>query len=107
MSDGVVNFDAINADLVECQAAVLWNSPTANLEVLDSLSSVTAAFLEMLPGNRIDAPLRRLQDQMLSRLNFCTVRWRRIDVYANTTMLRLEIQRSNVSFTAKYLSIVS
>ncbi|KXX76320.1 hypothetical protein MMYC01_205332 [Madurella mycetomatis] len=93
VAHGVLDIDAINRDLVECHAQVLWKRPSAYISVIDSMKQAAALFIEKLQEKR-DAPgMERLQQLVELRLGFYKRKWEGVEVYANTTLQRLEIQR--------------
>lgn len=97
VSEGVVDLDAINRDLVECHAQVLWKRPKAYLEILAEIEKSLQRFGERLPERRKDDEMRELHASMESRLDFYRVKLHGIESYAYTTLSRLDIQRSAVS----------
>lgn len=96
--DGVVDLDAVNRDLVECHSQVLWKRPKAYLQILGGIEVAMGKFYEELPESRRDKTMKALQASMLARMEFYRVKLQGIDSYAHTTLQRLEIQRSAVSF---------
>ncbi|KAK3361702.1 hypothetical protein B0T24DRAFT_113334 [Lasiosphaeria ovina] len=94
LGEGVVDFNAINRDLVECQSQVLWKRPTSYLSIISSLEETARLFMQMLPAERKTVAVDKFQVAMASRLGLYRKRWDGIEVYASTTMQRLEIQRS-------------
>lgn len=97
VTEGVVDLDAINRDLVECHSQVLWKRPKAYLEILAEMEASLKKFVEKLPERRWDGEMRKLHASMVSRLDFYRVKLQGIDSYAYTTLRRLDIQRSAVS----------
>jgi hypothetical protein len=98
VSEGVVDLDAINRDLVECHSQVLWKRPKAYLEVLAEIERSLSRFIDKLPERRDkDCELRKLHASMVSRLEFYRIKLQGIESYAYTTLKRLDIQRSAVS----------
>ncbi|KAE9362787.1 hypothetical protein N431DRAFT_551031 [Stipitochalara longipes BDJ] len=85
MREDVVDLDAMNRDLVECQTQVLWKRPLAYLGLIES-------FKEAMKTPEMTS----LQGRMSSRLGLYKTKWQAIDVYANTTLQRLDIQRSTL-----------
>jgi hypothetical protein len=96
--DGVVDLDAVNRDLVECHSQVLWKRPKAYLEIIDGIEKAMGKFQEKLPERRRGKEMRMLHASMLARLDFYKIKLQGIDSYAYTTLQRLDIQRSAVSF---------
>jgi hypothetical protein len=95
--DGLVDFDLINRELVECHSQVLWKRPTAYLRLLDGFNKIMKEFMDRLPEERNVPIMRKLHESMLSRLEFYRMRLQGLDSYAYTTLQRLDIQRSAVS----------
>ncbi|KAH7161020.1 hypothetical protein EDB81DRAFT_783733 [Dactylonectria macrodidyma] len=91
---GSVDLDALNRDLVECQAQVLWKRPEAYISIIDSIQEAAGLFMQALPASKKSPAIEKFERRMTSRLEFYRKRWAGIDTYANTTMQRLEIQRS-------------
>lgn len=99
VKEGVVDLDAVNRDLVECHSQVLWKRPKAYIEILRAQEETMTRFWEGLgEERRAEAGMRKLQASMLARLDFYRVKLQGIESYAYTTLQRLDIQRSAVSF---------
>lgn len=98
VKEGVVDLDAVNRDLVECHSQVLWKRPKAYLEILTGIEEAMSKFDSKLPAARRDEEMRKLHGSMLARLDFYRVKLQGIESYAYTTLQRLDIQRSAVSF---------
>jgi hypothetical protein len=96
--DGLVDFDLINRDLVECHSQVLWKRPRAYLQLLEGFNTIMKEFMERLPEERNVPHLRKLHESMLSRLEFYRRKLQGIESYAYTTLQRLDVQRSAVSY---------
>lgn len=97
VSEGVVDLDAINRDLVECHSQVLWKRPKAYLEILTEIEKCLHRFIDKLPDKRRSSEVRKLHASLESRLEFYRVKLQGIESYAYTTLKRLDIQRSAVS----------
>jgi len=95
--EGAVDLDAINFDLVECHSQVLWKRPVAYMEILESIKEAVETFTKKLPKERRGPNIEILHRTMLSRLEFYRKKLQGIEIYAATTMQRLEIQRGLVS----------
>lgn len=93
--EGVVDLDAVNRDLVECHAQVLWKRPIAFLRITDSFKEAMELFYTNLPRERKDPRMKKTQASMLSRLEFYKKKWQGIETYASTTLERLETQKSS------------
>lgn len=104
VKEGVVDLDAINRDLVECHSQVLWKRPKAYLEICTSIEKSMAGFYEKLPEHRRQETTQKLQHSMLARMDFYRVKLQGLDSYAYTTLQRLDIQRSAVSFFKRFRS---
>jgi hypothetical protein len=102
--DGLVDFDMINRHLVECHSQVLWKRPKAYLQILDGFKGIMEQFLARLPEERKKDDVQRLHESMQSRMEFYKRKLQGIDSYAFTTLQRLDIQRSAVSFQFIFLS---
>jgi hypothetical protein len=96
MKYGVVDLGAMNRDLVECHAQVLWQRPISYLRIIDSFKEALELFYNNLPEKRKIPEIKETQTSMLSRLEFYRKKWQGIDTYAATTIERLEIQKSSV-----------
>jgi len=92
-----MDLNAIHRDLVECQSQVLWERPASYLAVMDEIEEAAKTFMEMLPDERRSLAVDKFQRGIEARLRLQRKRWNGIEVYANTTMLRIEIQKSAVS----------
>ncbi|KAF3073740.1 hypothetical protein CFAM422_004489 [Trichoderma lentiforme] len=89
-----IDLDAVNRDLVECQAQVLWKRPASYIAIIDSLEEVSQLFIQTLPESRKTPVVEKFQMRMIARLDLYKKRWAGIQMYADTSMQRLEIQRS-------------
>lgn len=87
----------ISRDLAECHAQVLWKRPTAFLGIYNSIIEALEIFNSMLTDERNTIQMKALQASMLSRLKFCKIKWQGMEIYADTTLHRLEIQQNRVS----------
>jgi hypothetical protein len=98
--NGLVDFDLINRDLVECHSQVLWKRPRAYMIILEGFVEAMTAFEGALPQERREGDsskeLRKLHASMLGRMEFYKRKLQGIDGYAFTTLQRLDIQRSAV-----------
>jgi hypothetical protein len=94
--EGVVDLDAVNRDLVECHAQVLWKRPIAFLRITDSFKETMELFYNNLPEERKNPRIKKTQTSMLSRLEFYKKKWEGIETYASTTLERIETQKSSV-----------
>jgi hypothetical protein len=94
--EGVVDLDAVNRDLVECHAQVLWKRPISYLRITDSFKEAMELFYKNLPEERKNLEIKKTQASMLSRLEFYRKKWQGIETYASTTLERLETQKSSV-----------
>lgn len=122
VKDAVMDLDQINRDLVECHSQVLWKRPQAYQEIIKEMEKGLQRFLEKLPKHRGPASVERkegdeqgklvvVKDEygfreverchrsMLSRLEFYSNKLKGIENYAHTTLERLAIQRSAVSYS--------
>lgn len=99
--DGVVDLDAVNRDLVECHAQVLWKRPIAFLRITDSFKDAMALFYSNLSVENKRPLMQHVHATMLSRMEFYKRKWEGIDTYASTTLERIETQKSSVR---KYIS---
>lgn len=102
--NGVVDLDAINRDLVECHAQVLWKQPIAFLRIVNSFKEAMALFYDNLAIEKKDRGMRRVHASMLSRMEFYKRKWEGIDAYASTTLERIETQKSSVRNFMCFLS---
>ncbi|KAH7127924.1 hypothetical protein B0J13DRAFT_564738 [Dactylonectria estremocensis] len=94
---GLLDVDAISRDIVECQQRLL-STPTAEfLAVIDSIGDCAHLFMNTIPTSKEDPKIEKFQKTFTSRLQLYKKRWMGIETYANTTMKRLEIQRSALS----------
>ncbi|KAK4161347.1 hypothetical protein QBC43DRAFT_323868 [Cladorrhinum sp. PSN259] len=97
-NDSELDISALNRDLVECHAQVLWQRPAAYLAIVDSVERAARLFMDAVPEGRMRAShpndLERFQETLVSRLFLYRKMWEGIEVYANTTLQRLEMQRN-------------
>jgi hypothetical protein len=100
--DPMMDVDAINRDLAECHAQVLWKRPQAYQEIIKGIYSAMDRFWDRASGNLGPAyggpggELNKLHRSILSRLEFYNAKLRGIEDYANVTHERLTIQRAAV-----------
>ncbi|KAH7304409.1 hypothetical protein B0I35DRAFT_471921 [Stachybotrys elegans] len=87
-------FDTMNRDLVECQAQVLWTRPKAYSSIIDSIEEAAQLFMQTLPESERSLAIESFHTRILSRLRLYKERWKGMEMYIDTTMQRLEIQRS-------------
>lgn len=106
VKEGIVDLDAVNRDLVECHAQVLWKQPVAYLPIIDSFKEAIGLFYNGIPEDRKNMRMKKTQVGMLSRLEFYKKRWEGVETYANTTLARLETQKGAVRSYAP-LSVVT
>lgn len=90
------DLNAVNRDLLECQAQVLWQPPASYIAIIDYLEEAARVFIHMLPESKKTPVVEKFQMRMIPRLELYRKRWAGIQAYANTSMQRLEIQRSAV-----------
>jgi hypothetical protein len=96
VTEGVVDLDAINRDLVECHSQVLWKKPKAYLEIVSEITTAMTNFDKKLPEYRRDEIMTKLQDSLYARLDFYRIKLQGIESYAHTTLQRLDVQRTAV-----------
>ncbi|QYS97778.1 hypothetical protein H0G86_004991 [Trichoderma simmonsii] len=91
---GTIDLNAINRDLGECQVQVLSQRPASYMAIIDSLEEVSRVFIQTIPESRKTPVVEKFQMRMIPRLELYRKRWAGIQGYADTSMRRLEIQRS-------------
>lgn len=96
VSNGVVDLDGVNRDLVECHSQVLWKRPVAFLQIIDTFKETMEIFWEQLAEERRTPSMKALQGNITSKLGFYKKKWQGVEIYANVTLQRLEIQRNAV-----------
>ena len=95
-SQGIVDLDAINRDMLQCHRKILIKRPVAYLGILQSLKDAALAFgAEALVLSQ-DPNIQNIHGKAMSRLEFYRKRWQGIETYANTSLQRLEVQRNSV-----------
>ncbi|KAL7957855.1 hypothetical protein V8C34DRAFT_284570 [Trichoderma compactum] len=92
--DGTIDLEAVNRDLVECQAQMMWKHPAPYISIIDSLEEVGRLFIQTIPESRKTPVVKKFQMRMMARLELYRKRWAGIQTYADTSMRRIEIQRS-------------
>lgn len=95
VKDGDVDLSAINRDLVECHAQVLWKSSLAHIRILESMKEAADGFYDGSPDD-LQTSMNDLHASLLSRLQFYHKKLQGIEIYANTTLQRLDVQRNAV-----------
>ncbi|EPE26344.1 hypothetical protein GLAREA_02256 [Glarea lozoyensis ATCC 20868] len=101
--DGLVDFEAINRDLVECHSQVLWKRPVAYYRIIDSIKDATDDFYHDSSDTQ-RCLMKKLQASLLSRLTFHHKKLEGAETFADTTMQRLEIQRNASIFSTTFFS---
>ncbi|KAK4067289.1 uncharacterized protein Triagg1_7732 [Trichoderma aggressivum f. europaeum] len=100
--DGAIDLEAVNRDLVECQAQMMWKHPAPYISIIDSLEEVGRLFIQALPESRKTPVVERFQMRMMARLELYRKRWTGIQTYADTSMRRIEIQRRASIFSTTF-----
>lgn len=91
--DGVIDLNALGQDLIECHNQVLGKRPDAYIQVLDAMKEATLSFDQRLSDER--RPIfKKLHGDLVTLLEFHRRKWQGMNIYANTTLSRLEIQKS-------------
>jgi hypothetical protein len=90
------DLNTINADLTYCHSLV-WKHPRSYLDLIDDFQEALNAFLSSLP-NYVGAYKRILpvHMRMLSRLKFSRQRMRGMDAFAQSTLSRIDMQRTTL-----------
>ncbi|KAF8850097.1 hypothetical protein BDZ45DRAFT_603309 [Acephala macrosclerotiorum] len=104
IKDGAVDLDSINRDLVECHAQVLWKNSVSNLQVIEEFKKSMDVFYKGLSNNQRSGKVQKIHASIASKLEFYKNRMQGIENYSNTTLQRLEIQRSLLNFQMAKLS---
>lgn len=94
VTNGVMDVEAINRDLTECNAQALWKRPEAYLRIVESMELTVAKFNHFLPVSRRDENMEMLQTRILARLDIYRKKWQGMETFADTTFKRLDIQRA-------------
>lgn len=97
VDNGVMDVEAVNRDLTECTAQVLWKQPEAYLRIVEAMELTATEFSNFLPDPSRNERMEILQTRILSRLDLYRKKWLGMETYANTTLKRLDLQRSAVS----------
>jgi len=97
LNSSFLDIDAISRDLAECHSQVLWKRPQAWHKIVCRLEAAMESFWDHLPPEK-QQELSALHLSMLSRLDFFKAKLEGIENYAHTTLERLNIQRSVVSY---------
>lgn len=106
IKDGAVDLDSINRDLVECHAQVLWKNSVSNLQVIEEFKKIMDVFYKKLSNHQRGGNVQKIHASIASKLEFYKNRMQGIENYSNTTLQRLEIQRSLVSPPGNKLSSI-
>jgi hypothetical protein len=99
------DLDAINRDLVQCYFQASSKPSVANLDTLHSMKEALELFDCILPEGRKNPTFRRSQSSFSSKIEFYKKRLQGIENYSNTTLQRLDIQRSLVSLQRRIRTI--
>lgn len=98
IQEGIIELDMVSTDSVECHSQVLWKRAVSYLEICDCMKEATLSYWEKLSKEEKSA-LQTTNRTVLARLDFASKRWRSLETYADTTLRRLDLQRSTVSTT--------
>jgi hypothetical protein len=93
--------EILKLDLIKCQAQVLWERPEATLDVIDSIEEASQVFMDGLQPERRTPIVERFQLGIPSRLRLYRRRWKGIEIYANTSIKRIETQNTAVGLLNK------
>ncbi len=96
LDNGVLNLRNVSKELTECYSQNLWRRPDAYLRILDSIKEATLSFNKKLTANR-QLATKKLNGNIISRLELYRKQWQGIETYADTTMKKLELQGNAVS----------
>ncbi|RDL30390.1 Uncharacterized protein BP5553_10268 [Venustampulla echinocandica] len=94
VENGVMDVEAINRDLTECNSQVLWKRPEAYLRIVESMELTATKFINILSVSRRNESIEILQTRILSRLDLYRKKWQGMETYSNTTLKRLDLQRA-------------
>jgi len=100
--DGIMDFDAVNRDLVECHSQVLWKRPVAYMRIIEAFEKSLKLFDGGLPEQRKTKRVRTTHANIAARMDFYRIQLQGLDSYAYTTLQRLEVQRSAVSILSYF-----
>ncbi len=90
--------EALNRDLVECHAQVLWKSPRAYMEIIEEFQTAMTRFRDGVREEESwDEETNEVHSSFLGRLDFYRQRLKGIVNFSSTTLERLNIQRTAVS----------
>lgn len=95
----IVNLHEINRNLIECHSSVLWKRPAHYIQIIESLQEGIKSFYDKLCLEQ-QVSVQSVHNMLEARLEFSKERWEEIEIYTNTTMQRLELQRNAVSYPA-------
>lgn len=95
--------DGINRDLTDCHCQVLSKRPQAWQNVVSGLLHAAAGFWEKFPDPEKE-PLEKLQETLLSRLDFLRIKLEGMENYTHVSLERLNLQREVVSASRCYPS---
>ncbi|KAI3328148.1 hypothetical protein F4824DRAFT_484588 [Ustulina deusta] len=88
--------EQIGLDIVECYAQLLWLRPQAYIGVLDQLEVAMARFRSGMSTDSWCSELNAQHNNMLGKLDFLRQKLKGVEVYASTTMERLNRQRDAI-----------
>lgn len=88
--------DSISKTIAICQSEVLQNQPQAWKNVINNIRHATTYFWDHLPSERNSHEFKELQETLLNRLDFLTIKLEGIENYAHVTLERLGILREVV-----------
>ncbi|KAI1496085.1 hypothetical protein F5X99DRAFT_401464 [Biscogniauxia marginata] len=92
--DTDIDIDAMGRDLTNCKCEVLQKRPQAWRNVVRRVAEAMERFWSDLPdADRADKALQRLHRDLLSRLDFLTVKLEGLENYTHVSLERLNMQR--------------
>ncbi|TGO42759.1 hypothetical protein BHYA_0005g00240 [Botrytis hyacinthi] len=90
--------DLISHDINECYAKALWRAPLAYIRLIESFLETMELFMQHIPatGSR-SIKIQKIHDSFVPALKCYKAKQQGLENYANTTLQRLENQRSLAS----------
>jgi hypothetical protein len=103
--NGLVDLELVSRHLAECHSQLLWKNPKGYIEILDGFAEAMEKFKDLLPVPQKDVDeVLRAHNDITVRAEFHRKQLQSLDKYKDTTLKRIDIQKSAVR-TTSYFSV--
>ncbi|THV51360.1 hypothetical protein BGAL_0113g00050 [Botrytis galanthina] len=98
-SDQTMPLDIISHDINDCYAKALWRAPLAYVRLIESFLETMELFTQHIPTTgSISTKIQKIHDSFVPALRRYKAKQQGLETFANTTLQRLENQRSLASY---------